>query len=212
MVSFQSLGPLASVMSTPPCDLCLPDCSFYCYGLLGAPLPESLLWHDGSGAAYSCLSMRTLRDSPESKANASSCLWPGYVTGPRLPFHLNNSSNKRDRVYETVVFKILDFRQGKTVNFEWWKTDEVCPTLFSACCLERAPQRALRVGTRQSPADSELSNWGTREMPAGRVLRIDYQAGETCMQRGLQKSVGVPLSIQQVVSLYMQWNYQNLGK
>lgn len=40
------------------------------------------------------------------------------MTGPRLPFHLNNSSNKRDRVYETVVSKILDFRQGKTVNFE----------------------------------------------------------------------------------------------
>ena len=62
----------------------------------------------------------------------------------------------------------------------------------------------LGVGARQSPVDSELSNWGTGEKTAVRVLRMGYQAGETCAERGLQKSVGVPLSIQEVVSLYVQ--------
>lgn len=88
----------------------------------------------------SCLSRGQYPQTPRIKSDMTSASAqdddgpPDYPSTPK--------QQQRETEYETQWFPdLLDIRQGKEVDFEWWKTDEVCPILVSACCLESSSVR-----------------------------------------------------------------------
>lgn len=109
-----------------------------------------------------------------------------------LPPHLKQI--KTNKMYETVVSKILGVRQWQTVILEKSKHAKRALRLPELWWLSEGFQAVAQVGGTQmessGPPDWRRWSWESEETEVARVCRTCYQRGESCPRekpRDLQK-------------------------
>lgn len=108
-----------------------------------------------------------------------------------MPSQLKQQQQKiQNKIYERMVFKVLDITQWRTVIPERWETNKVSPMIIPPYCLERVSRPQHRV---RNLSEAQLIPWVEEiKLSLGRPKQLELLGQSATGKRKPGDLHGVP--------------------